>query len=264
MREPRHVGLETPPSPQSAVEVVNSGGKGQIVLACEHASRNVPDEFDNLGLDAPALESHIAWDPGARALGLRLSELLDAPFVASRISRLVYDCNRPLQVEDAIPERSETFDVPGNVDLSTEQREKRWRLCHEPFHDALSDQLNRSGRGSALVTLHSFTPVYFGRRRDVEIGILLDEDSRLADEMLSAARTHTSFDVRRNEPYSAADGVTHTLKIHGIENNLPNVMLEIRNDLLATDVQVEEVARSLSSWLSVSLSKLMPRMELVQ
>lgn len=30
------------------------------------------------------------------------------------------------------------------------------------------------------------------------------------------------------------DGVTHSLKLHGISNGLANVMIEIRNDLLAT------------------------------
>ena len=39
----------------------------------------------------------------------------------------------------------------------------------------------------AVVTVHSFTPVHFGEPRAVELGILHDEDSRLADGMLARA-----------------------------------------------------------------------------
>jgi len=38
--------------------------------------------------------------------------------------------------------------------------------------------------------------------------------------------------IRRNDPYGPEDGVTHSLKIHGLAQGLPNVMIEIRNDLL--------------------------------
>jgi predicted N-formylglutamate amidohydrolase len=87
-----------------------------------------------------------------------------------------------------------------------------------------------------LVTVHSFTPVYFGKTRDVEVGILHDRDSRLADAMIARAdRMQTNYVVRRNEPYGPADGVTHTLVEHGLANGLPNVMIEVRNDLLGDE-----------------------------
>ena len=52
-----------------------------------------------------------------------------------------------------------------------------------------------------LVTVHSFTPVYHGKKRSVEIGILHDKDARFADAMLETANDHTNAIVRRNKPY---------------------------------------------------------------
>lgn len=264
MRELRRADSDGAAEPAGSVELINAGGTGPVVLACEHASNHIPDEFGGLGLVAEARSSHIAWDPGARAMGLHLSKSLDAPFVASRISRLVYDCNRKLEAADAIPALSEIYEVPGNANLSEAQREARWRLCHEPFHAKLAETILRAGRNAVLVTLHSFTPLYHGRPREVEIGILHDADSRLADAMLANSSDHTSHNVRRNEPYSATDGVTHTLQKHGIANNLLNVMLEIRNDLLKTEEQQERMARMLSGWLSAALAEVAPRVEAVQ
>jgi predicted N-formylglutamate amidohydrolase len=50
--------------------------------------------------------------------------------------------------------------------------------------------------------------------------------------------------VRRNYPYGPQDGVTHTLKKHGLTRQIANVMLEIRNDLISdADGQAEWAER---------------------
>ncbi|MFC6490697.1 N-formylglutamate amidohydrolase, partial [Nitratireductor sp. GCM10026969] len=97
------------------VETINAEGAGTVVLSCEHAANFIPPEFADLGLAREVLESHIAWDPGASAVARHLSRHLDAPLVAQRVSRLVYDCNRPPDAEAATPARSEAYAVPGNA-----------------------------------------------------------------------------------------------------------------------------------------------------
>jgi len=62
--------------------------------------------------------------------------------------------------------------------------------------------------------------------------------------------------VKRNNPYGPEDGVTRTLKVHGIQNRLINVMLEIRNNLIATEDQQRKVAGMLSGLLRGPLSTL--------
>lgn len=220
------------------VIVVNGEGASPICLVCEHAGRKIPKSLGNLGLGPDELEAHIAWDIGAEAVSRRLSAKLDAPLVLQRYSRLVYDCNRPPDAPDAMPAVSESTRVPGNEDLGEGQRQERADLIYRPFQAAVSRLLEaRLPRGDApaLVTIHSFTAVYKDVRRSVEIGILHDSDARLANAVLKRFAQSPGFVVRRNEPYGPGDGVTHTLKLQAIARGIPNVMIEIRNDLIGEE-----------------------------
>ncbi|KIN63375.1 putative N-formylglutamate amidohydrolase [Sulfitobacter noctilucicola] len=237
------------------VEVINPGGAGSVVLVCEHASPFIPPEFNNLGLDADALNSHAAWDPGALAVARIMATELDAVLVASRVSRLVYDCNRPPEAAGAMPAQSEIFAIPGNADVSLAERTDRTASYYKPFRAAVAKAISARPDGT-LVTIHSFTPVYHGKRRDVEIGILHDSDTRLADAMLESAAEHSVHNVQRNAPYGPEDGVTHTLKEHGLRNMRPNVMIEVRNDLLLDQQSQQQIALELSGWVAAAVAQL--------
>lgn len=226
-------------SPTEVVETLNPDGQGAFVLVCEHASNHIPAALSRLGLSDDALSSHIAWDPGARAVAQTLSQDLDSPLVAAGVSRLIYDCNRPPNEPSAMPARSESTDIPGNAALDQMARLARTVSVYGPFRDRLAGLLDQAlaiGRLPILMTIHSFTPVYLGNRREMDVGILHDSDTRFADALLQAASEDDeacSLRIRRNEPYGPKDGVTHTLALHAVPRGLPNVMIEIRNELLA-------------------------------
>jgi predicted N-formylglutamate amidohydrolase len=233
------------PKDIAPVMVERPDADGDVVLVCEHASNRLPLKLGHLGLDEDALSSHVGWDIGALAVARRLSEALDATLVAQAYSRLAYDCNRPPESPAAIPEKSEIYLIPGNAGLTGPQRMARVEALYDPFHAAIEGVLDRRaaiGRPTVLVTVHSFTPVYFGEYRDGRLGILHDSDSGFADAMLRAAETKDAALARRNYPYSAVDGVTHTLQRHAIARGIPNVMLEIRNDLIAAEAGQKEWA----------------------
>ncbi|PYB75434.1 N-formylglutamate amidohydrolase [Rhizobium wuzhouense] len=239
------------------VAVENANASGAVVLVCEHASSVLPLAAGTLGLTAEALASHIAWDPGALAVARLLSEKLDAVLIHQRFSRLVYDCNRPPESPAAMPEKSEIYEIPGNKDLSVAERYARTAAIYVPFHDRVSAELARrsgEGRPAVLVTVHSFTPVYFGKPRAVEIGILHDADSRLADAMLDAAAKTGRYRVERNSPYGPEDGVTHTLRLHALPAGHANVMIEVRNDLIANSVDQEVMADYLAGLIADAVS----------
>ncbi|KIC17019.1 N-formylglutamate amidohydrolase [Leisingera sp. ANG-Vp] len=241
---------------EDAVEVVNRDGAGSVLLLCEHASSHIPDRYNGLGLRAEDRLSHAAWDPGALSVSLHLSKALDAPLVASRVSRLVYDCNRPPEAASAMPDRSELISVPGNIGLDAAARQERVDTVYSPFCKAVSEIVEArklAGLQTVLVTMHSFTPVYFGKEREVEIGILHDDDTCLADAMLAVADALPHRRVERNEPYGPADGVTHSLKIHGLAHGLANVMIEIRNDLVGTPEEEEAMAEEMLTLLRPAL-----------
>ena len=237
------------------VIVENAQGRSCVVIVCEHASCYIPDAYNSLGLAADALHSHAAWDPGALGVARGMSAQLDAILVASGVSRLIYDCNRPPTSVDAMPVQSETIKVPGNVGLTAEQRLERANRYYEPFRNHLSRQI-ASTPDAVIVTVHSFTPSYHGAARTVEIGILHDTDTRLADAMLQLAPAHMDANVQRNAPYGPEHGVTHTLKEHAIKAGLLNVMIEVRNDLIQAGEQPDAMANVLANWLLESLAKL--------
>ena len=241
------------PDGGSPAAILNREGAGPVCLVCEHASAFIPDWLEDLGLSEEHRLSHAVWDIGASSLTAALSERLDAPTVISRVSRLVYDCNRPPEATDAITSRSEEIEIPGNLHLSDVDRKRRIEGVYLPFHACVSEALDRFARPPALVTVHSFAPIWFGKHREVELGLLHDEDDRFAKEMFAAS----NGDVRTalNQPYSAKDGVTHTLARHASSRGLESVMIEVRSDLLEDESLIMAMADRLSRMLRAALSE---------
>lgn len=224
---------------------------GRIALVCEHASNRMPSEAGGLGLTAADLESHIAWDPGALALSHALMDRLAAPLISATYSRLLYDLNRDPSSTEAIRAVSEATEIPGNRGLSGNARQTRVNTFYLPWRAALASFLQRV-RPLAMVTVHSFTPVYLGKPRAVEIGVLHGADARLAEALLSTLPT-TPFKVERNAPYGPQDEVMHTLDAFAHPRGLPSLMLEIRNDLLRSPEEVARMADHLAPALIAAL-----------
>lgn len=239
------------------VSITNATGGSDILLVCEHASNRIPAALGTLGLDPEVLESHIAWDPGAFEVARRMSAILDATLISQNFSRLVYDCNRATGAHDAMPAISEIYEIPGNRDLPELEQQRRIIEIYTPFHEALADtieQRTHAGRHPVIMTMHSFTPVYHGKMREVELGILHDWDTRLADAMLDCASRFTEMVTRRNEPYGPGQGVMHTIDTHAAPRGLYNVMIEVRNDLIADEAGQDRVARELVAMLQAALA----------
>lgn len=223
-------------APFAPARVTNPDGTSPFVIVCDHASNFVPAAFASLGLSPDDLARHIAWDPGALAVARRMAEALDATLVESCVSRLVVDCNRPLDAPDLISEVSETTRVPGNAGLSASQREARIALAWRPFHEIVAATVERrlaAGRETRLISIHSFTPRYKGVARPWHVGVIHDEDMRLAAPMIAALGRLSGVSVGVNQPYSPADRVYFTLERHARSRDLPCVMIEIRNDEVA-------------------------------
>jgi len=241
---------------REAVAVVNPGGRGPCALVCDHASNWVPPSLQGLGLAPAELDRHIAWDPGALELARRLSGLLDAPLVHSTISRLVLDVNRDPTHHGSIVTSSEDTVIPGNQQLSPEERSRRVRSIYEPYHEALA-QVIQAGltRAAApgVVSIHSFTPVFRSEHRPWHIGVLSADDRRLAQPLIDWLRAGGELHVGDNQPYAPADGVYHTLDRHCTHRGLRSVMLELRADLIADDASRDVWALRLSQALTSTI-----------
>jgi len=242
------------PGADDVVTVVNRQGGASCLLVCDHASNRMPEGYGTLGLPPEEMTNHTAWDPGALEVARHLSRLMDAPLVASNVSRLVIDCNRAFTAANLIAETAEGKPVPGNLGLDVDERTHRITAYHEPFHDAI-DTLLAERPFAAVVSVHSFTPVFFGKARPWHIGILHDADARLADVLMRRLEAAPGIVAGRNEPYSPADGVYYTLERHGTSQGLAAVMIEIRNDRLRDPGSAAEWAELLAPALAEGLAE---------
>jgi len=222
---------------QPVAAIDNPQGRSPILLICEHASNHLPARYGTLGLGPAERESHIAWDPGALGVAQELSRLIDAPLIHATVSRLVLDLNRDPSAPDSIWTLSERTTIPGNLDLDAAERAFRTREVYEAFHDAVdafADAPLAAGQLRAVVSIHSFTPVYRDVERPWHVGLIFDRDERYALSVAEGLKQDPALIVGMNEPYSPADRVFHTLERHAARRGLAPLMIEIRNDLIRT------------------------------
>jgi predicted N-formylglutamate amidohydrolase len=223
------------------------------VLTCEHASAAVPRAYRGLGLRRAEILDHIGWDVGAHALQRAIAAELDAPWVASRWSRLLVDCNRDPRDPSLILAVSDGVRVPGNAAVSAAERRRRVDAYHAPYHRAVERAIARARAGAPqarlrLLALHSFTPVMRGKRRELEIGVLFDAYPHLAHRLGSALR-RAGYRVRYNEPYSGLAGLIYSARRHGDAAGIEYVELEVNNALLREPRRIRRIARDVAAAL---------------
>jgi len=237
--------------PAGLIRVEDAQAPGRFVILCDHASNRVPPGFGDPGISAADMQRHIAWDPGALPVARSLARQLAAPLVYPDASRLLIDCNRPPTAPDSMPVLSEDTPIPGNRDLAEELRARRIRDIYDAYHAAIEAVIEaRTPAPTALVAVHSFTPVYRGRSRPWHVGLVVAEDRRLADPLFAALRADAALVVGENQPYAPTDGVYHTLERHAGGRGIPAVMIEIRNDQIATPETQEAWASRLAAALA--------------
>ncbi len=234
------------------VELVHPSGRPELLLLADHAGNALPAELADLGLPPAELARHIGFDIGIARLARRLAVLLDAPALLNHCSRLVIDPNRRPGEPSSIPERSDGTLVPGNLGLDPAARAERVRRLFLPWHRAIARRLaacRRAGIVPVLLSLHSFTPRMAGRERPWQVGVLWRDDDRLATPMLTALRARGDLVVGDNEPYSGFDAFGYTVEFHAQRTRLPHLMLEIRQDEIASAPRAEAWAELLAGHL---------------
>ena len=232
---------------------INAHGRSPFLFTGDHYGRLIPKRLVDLGLPAGELARHIAWDIGIAAVAERLSRRLDAHLIAQRYSRLVVDCNRPPHVAISIPLISDATTIPGNEGLARDAIDTRRREIFDPYHRAIRaaiDRRLRDGLPTALIALHSFTPVYAGIKRPWHIGALYHRDTTLPPLLLKALRSEADLVVGDNEPYAVSDETDYTIPVHGEARKLINTGIEIRQDLIADEAGQREWAERLARVLS--------------
>ncbi len=239
-------------------------GASPFLLVCDHASNHVPAEFASLGLPPAEFERHIAWDPGAAPLVEALAARLAAPAVLSCFSRLLIDPNRGTDDPTLVMRLSDGTVIPGNRHVSEADVAERIARFHDPYHRTIEDAIERAlaiGIAPALISIHTFTPIWRGAPRPWHAGILWDRDDRLARLFLDGLRADPALFVGDNEPYHGhlENDCMHR---HGTSRGLAHVLLEVRNDLLATPEGVSHWCDRIAGVLEEAMADAGVRMQL--
>ena len=229
----------------------------QLVLTCEHASRFVPERYQELfEQHEELLASHRGWDPGALELAEVIARELDAPLIAGGITRLLVDLNRSLHDEGLHSDLA--WRLPASA------REDLLRRFYRPHRAAVLELIeSRLGRDGAVVHVgvHSFTPIWESAPREVELGLLFDpgrprelELCTLWKDELEAALPGCV--VRHNEPYlGTSDGLTTSLRGRLPEERYLGIELELSQKWLGTP-ELPSLERTVAGTLSASLALL--------
>lgn len=236
-------------------KVERPNGRSRFVLICDHAGRRIPRALGDLGVSSAEMQRHIAWDIGASGVAANLSERLDAFLITQTYSRLVIDCNRPLDAAGSIVSRSEATDIPGNVGIGAEQASSRAREIFLPYHARIAEELDRR-HDAVLVSVHSFTPVYMGKARPWQIGMLYGNDARMAKILLSIIRAEQQWNVGDNEPYAVTPTTDYAIPVHGEARGIAHIGLEIRQDLIESGAGQGEWAERIAGWLTQAMGPL--------
>ncbi|MBL8630370.1 MAG: N-formylglutamate amidohydrolase [Rhodospirillaceae bacterium] len=249
------------PGEPEPVELIRGQRASRLLIHADHGGNTVPRNLNHLGIGADTLSRHVGWDIGAAAVSRHLAMRMDATAVIARYSRLIIDVNRALGDPEAIPQTSDGFAIPANVNMTAEQQADRVRTLYWPYHQSIDWELGlirEAGHLPAVLSVHSFTPALMSRDRvkprPWHCGVMFSRDTRFGDHLIAEMRKVPGMIVGENEPYS---GITHgyCAKVHGLSQSVPHAQIEIRQDLICTEAGQRWWADYLATIIPVILNK---------
>ncbi|WP_296762971.1 N-formylglutamate amidohydrolase [Sediminimonas sp.] len=236
--------------------VIGEERPGRWLVTCDHAANTVPPFVNDgsLGLPDDEMARHIAYDIGAAGVALALAETLESPAIVSNFSRLVIDPNRGEDDPTLLMKLYDGTIIPGNRHAGPADLRQRLDGCYRPYHSALAELAARRD-DTVIVSVHSFTPRLRGRPpRPWQIGILHAADTRLARPVIERLRARPDLCVGENQPYGGhlpGDAIAR----HAIAHQRPNILVELRNDLIDDEAQQTAWARFLAPILQQALAQ---------
>ncbi len=197
--------------------------------------------------DAWLKDTHWAYDLGAADLVRELASALRAPTVMSDFTRLLADPNRPPHDAEIFRQVADGKPIGFNQNIDDEERARRFNELYDAYHEAF-DKAVRDGQANLCFSVHTFTPVYEGERRELEIGILFDRDEPQARE-LADAFDRGGFTVALNEPYSGRHGLIYSVEQHALRHDRRCLEIEVRSDLALAQAVRDRIVDILGSKL---------------
>lgn len=206
--------------------------KTKIILTCEHAGYEIPAFLkDKITISKEKLLSHEGWDAGAFEVCEHLQKQYKAKVFSNHTTRLVIDYNRNLK-NKAIKASTQKLISQTELDrLISDYSKYRYKISKE-VETALA-----KGQRLLVISVHSFTPIFKGKTRSTEIGILyrnqIEKEVLLAQNIKSNL-SNTNFKIHFNRPYRGnTDCFLNDLLDQYVDNERVNgLFLEFNQKLL--------------------------------
>lgn len=214
-------------------EYIAPTNKSRFILTCEHASADIPYEYDNLGVAQQDLNRHIARDKGAGEVCRLLARELGCTAFLGKYSRLLIDLNRRTDENELIVSESDKTLIEGNMDIDDAERQNRIKRFYLPYYEAVKsciDDMKSQGTNPVLFSIHCYTPqLRGGTYRPWQAGVLYHKPTSFANH-LYADLSKSSKSVGENVPYDLRKYNTGTVVVCGEELGLDYALIEIRDD----------------------------------
>ena len=217
-----------------------------VVVTCEHASQRVPARYQALFEGhAKLLGSHRGYDRGALPLARDIARSVHGDAAFGQASRLLVDLNRSLSHKDLLSRMTRSLSPGAQQALI----ERYYRPFREGVQRSIAWHLG-AGRSVVHLSVHSFTPVLRGQRRNADMGLLYDPARTVERQWafeLQRALASRAFVVRRNYPYrGTADGHTTALR-RAFPEGYAGLELELNQRLVVEPRRFTRVRRDVAS-----------------
>jgi len=204
-----------------------------IVITAEHASNALPEGYSWTENDRNHFANeHWGSDPGSLDVALYLAKELKCVLVYSLYSRLLIDVNRSYAADTLFRTEGDGHTVDLNKDLTYEEEQNRILKYHHSYYNALRE-VSVKIDPLFIFSVHSFTGLYEGQPRSLEVGLLVSYSDELGRKVCEGYKKR-NHNVAVNEPYDGKQGLNalDTLLFAKYPVRRQAVQFEFRNDLL--------------------------------
>ncbi|HNP08610.1 MAG TPA: N-formylglutamate amidohydrolase [Cyclobacteriaceae bacterium] len=209
-----------------------------LLITCEHAGKLVPKKYKSLFSNSEnVLNSHEGWDPGAWDVAQYLGKRLNTTPIGCHTTRLLIETNRSLNSAQLFSRYT--------AHLNDNEKDILINEIYYPYRQLVQLKIEQLPKPVLHLSIHSFTPVYHGKKRKVELGLLYDPErpsehhfcQNLQNELTSIV---DDIKVRHNEPYLGIDdGFTSYLRsIYG-DNQYLGIEIEISQKFIGNLTKIK-------------------------
>lgn len=217
-------------------------GKNNLVFTFPHNALNVPENM------APCLGAEKEWFENAHeahdlymaeTYNLMREKFPDATFIRGNYSRLVVDLNRhPDYAVRHDSSENKNIIIPHNTSeiCCALQKLKRMEEIYHPYHaqkKQIIEETRNKHNGIIVMDMHSFSPVWNGKPREVELGTIRARKTPLSNALEDFFKQHqTTYKYISGQPYKVADMPSNAAAYIANECDIQYIGIEIRNDLI--------------------------------